>query len=617
MDAPVATYLPQLDGSPAGAATMQGARHPHGRVRRVRRRNPASRRLDGAAGPELLHRRQHPDDRGSQEPDAEQPRPATRTPPWVSAIAGQAVAAAAHLSYPDLMRTRLFEPLGMSAPPSRSSTHSSPVADRESGLPVQPWVMDAYAPGGAAVSTTGDLAKLATALLDGTAPGMAALEPTTATDQSNTPDRQLLAHLHLGRPVRPSPTTPGRPAATPPTSASTAPDTRPSSSCPTSPTTAATSAASCSPTARRERHEQHRHPVGAGTRAGRRRRPAAEPWPPRLDRGRLVGHRNPRRPPPRPPPRSSRRKRAPSPAPSCVGSRWAGRCWPCSRCGSPTSHNGGPRPRPFMGVMGVAAPSGVRRAGACGARLGVATRPPGPRRVDGSCGSGAGCVAEASRWLLYPVLAVLGGRIDRRRLPDRERVARRERPIRRRASWSTSVDTGCICTAPAPAAPPSSWNPVTAHPRLTWVDRAGIARDSQVCVYDRAGRGWSDAAEAPQDAVQIAADLHTLLDRAHVPGPYVLAGHSFGGLYVLTFAAQYPDRVAGMVLLDSTAPRPGPSPPTDTQNPSASLVDSLAGVSAVAHLGVARLIAQADSGTSAAARAGRGGANASTARHLD
>ena len=104
-----------------------------------------------------------------------------------SAIAGQAVAAAAHLSYPDLMRTRLFEPLGMSAhrhpgrPPTRRRR-----AGRRSGLPVQPWVMDAYAPGAAAVSTTRDLAKLATALLDGTAPGMAALEPTTATDQSNT-----------------------------------------------------------------------------------------------------------------------------------------------------------------------------------------------------------------------------------------------------------------------------------------------------------------------------------------------------------------------------------------------------------------------------------------------
>ena len=103
-----------------------------------------------------------------------------------SAIAGQAVAAAAHLSYPDLMRTRLFEPLGMSHTAIQVD-HALVAGGRsQTGLPAQPWVMDAYAPGGAAVSTTGDLAKLATALLDGTAPGMAALEPTTATDQSNT-----------------------------------------------------------------------------------------------------------------------------------------------------------------------------------------------------------------------------------------------------------------------------------------------------------------------------------------------------------------------------------------------------------------------------------------------
>ncbi len=65
---------------------------------------------------------------------------------------------------------------------------------------------------------------------------------------------------------------------------------------------------------------------------------------------------------------------------------------------------------------------------------------------------------------------------------------------------------------------------------------------------------------SPQDGDQIAADLHTLLERAHIPGPYVLAGHSFGGLYVLRFAAMFPDQVAGMVLLDSTAPKPGPAP---------------------------------------------------------
>ena len=100
---------------------------------------------------------------------------------------------------------------------------------------------------------------------------------------------------------------------------------------------------------------------------------------------------------------------------------------------------------------------------------------------------------------------------------------------------------------------------------LAWVAPA-VARDSRVCVYDRAGRGWSDTADGPQDAARIAADLHTLLDRAHVPGPYVLAGHSFGGLYVQTFAANYPDQVAGLVLLDSTAPKPGPALPATTES---------------------------------------------------
>ena len=52
----------------------------------------------------------------------------------------------------------------------------------------------------------------------------------------------------------------------------------------------------------------------------------------------------------------------------------------------------------------------------------------------------------------------------------------------------------------------------------------------------------------PQDGAQIAIDLHTLLHTADVPGPYLLAGHSFGGLYTLTFAARYPDEVAGLVL---------------------------------------------------------------------
>src|SRR3712207_6589551 len=50
------------------------------------------------------------------------------------------------------------------------------------------------------------------------------------------------------------------------------------------------------------------------------------------------------------------------------------------------------------------------------------------------------------------------------------------------------------------------------------------------------------------------AELHRLLQRAHIPGPYVLAGHSFGGKYVRVFAAQYPTEVVGMVLVDAAHP---------------------------------------------------------------
>src|SRR4030095_7349391 len=123
---------------------------------------------------------------------------------------------------------------------------------------------------------------------------------------------------------------------------------------------------------------------------------------------------------------------------------------------------------------------------------------------------------------------------------------------------------------------------------FAWIAPA-VARDTRVCVYDRAGRGWSDATDGPQGGAHIAADLHTLLERAQVPGPYVLAGHSFGGLYVQSFAAQFPDQVAGMVLLDSTAPKPGSAPPTSTDSYNA--IGRIAALSAAsAHLGAGRLL---------------------------
>jgi pimeloyl-ACP methyl ester carboxylesterase len=142
-----------------------------------------------------------------------------------------------------------------------------------------------------------------------------------------------------------------------------------------------------------------------------------------------------------------------------------------------------------------------------------------------------------------------------------------------------------------------------------------VARDSTVCVYDRPGRGWSDAADGVQDGDRIAADLHTLLDRANVPGPYVLAGHSFGGLYVLRFAAMFPDQVAGMVLLDSTAPKSGPALPTSGRSDSVFRRVSLL-FSSVAHFGVGRLIAQSSYGTLPPQSRDEARANASSAPHL-
>jgi pimeloyl-ACP methyl ester carboxylesterase len=77
-----------------------------------------------------------------------------------------------------------------------------------------------------------------------------------------------------------------------------------------------------------------------------------------------------------------------------------------------------------------------------------------------------------------------------------------------------------------------------------------VSATTTVCSYDRAGHGRSDEV-GPQDGIALATDLHALLERAGVPGPYVIVGHSSGGPYVRVFAAQYPDEVAGMVLLDA------------------------------------------------------------------
>lgn len=90
-------------------------------------------------------------------------------------------------------------------------------------------------------------------------------------------------------------------------------------------------------------------------------------------------------------------------------------------------------------------------------------------------------------------------------------------------------------------------------PSWAWVQRA-VAQQTRVCTFDRAGQGWSGNAPARQDGHELAADLHRLLSTAHVPGPYVLAGHSVGGTYALTYAMDYPEETAGVALIDAASP---------------------------------------------------------------
>jgi pimeloyl-ACP methyl ester carboxylesterase len=163
-------------------------------------------------------------------------------------------------------------------------------------------------------------------------------------------------------------------------------------------------------------------------------------------------------------------------------------------------------------------------------------------------------LVSRSRWLLYPVmalmaLAAIGAGIENvAQLSDRNAAARP----------GTTYDVGGYqlhldCRG--------SGNPTVVllnglGETSGWWERITpvLATDTRVCAYDRAGQGWSDDAPRPNDAARTVEDLHTLLARAAENGPFVLAGHSIGGTYALTYAARYPEQVAGMVLLDSSSP---------------------------------------------------------------
>lgn len=86
-----------------------------------------------------------------------------------------------------------------------------------------------------------------------------------------------------------------------------------------------------------------------------------------------------------------------------------------------------------------------------------------------------------------------------------------------------------------------------------WV-QPEIAKVARVVAYDRAGLGWSDPGPEPRDAAQSASELQIALQKAGITGPYIVVGHSYGGLTARAFADMCPDDVVGMVLVDASHP---------------------------------------------------------------
>jgi pimeloyl-ACP methyl ester carboxylesterase len=81
-----------------------------------------------------------------------------------------------------------------------------------------------------------------------------------------------------------------------------------------------------------------------------------------------------------------------------------------------------------------------------------------------------------------------------------------------------------------------------------------LSQSLRVCTYDRSGYGWSEPGLLPRDGAKVVSELHQLLQAAGEPGPYLLVGHSLGGVHVRLYAGSYPDEVAGLILIDTAYP---------------------------------------------------------------
>jgi len=132
---------------------------------------------------------------------------------------------------------------------------------------------------------------------------------------------------------------------------------------------------------------------------------------------------------------------------------------------------------------------------------------------------------------------------------------------------------------PVPGKPTVVMEGGNAESCLTWaLVQPEVARFTRVCTYDRAGLGWSERSPKPRTATNIVEELHTLLTTAGVEPPYVLAGHSIGGMFVRLYAHRYPDQIAGMVLVDAAHEEQYMRFPTSLQRMQQQSLTMMAGV---------------------------------------
>jgi pimeloyl-ACP methyl ester carboxylesterase len=140
-------------------------------------------------------------------------------------------------------------------------------------------------------------------------------------------------------------------------------------------------------------------------------------------------------------------------------------------------------------------------------------------------------------------------------------------------------------------APPVIFDAALGASSLSWsLVQPAVAGLTHACAYDRAGFGWSDAGPMPRTAGRIADELHELLQRSALRGPFLLVGHSFGGLVTRLFAARHPDQTAGLVLIEPAIPEEWANP-TDEQRALIARGVRLCGYGAVAaRRGLARIV---------------------------